>query len=99
MFIDKLDNDKNHVDHLALEYAQSRLSYINPEVKGLKVKFSQIADLITLQVSGVVKGESKGGQKTWTKMEILTITVPVTHLIENVLRDVFEVPSEGTSVS
>lgn len=94
-----LDTDPDNVNKSALEYAKNRMKSINLEIGDLKISIHQEAGLINLIVSGTISGEVKKGKKTWTKMELLTTTTPFTHFIDNVLKDVFEVPLEGTPIS
>ncbi len=98
-FISKLDADKNSVDGAALIFVLERLKQLQPEAKDIKVTVSQVANLVTIEVTGDLKGEQKIGEKTFTKMELLAATKPITHVIEDLIKEVFEVPLEGTPVS
>lgn len=98
-FINKLDADKESVNDASLEFVIERLKRLNPDVKDIKVIVSQEANLVTIKVVGILKGVRKTGEKTFTKMEMLARTEPITHLIEELIRDIFEIPSEGTPVS
>lgn len=98
LFATKLNNEKDQVNKFALEYAKHTVSSINLEVKDLKVEFHRTVDLVTFQVSGTVNGEDKKIERTWTVLELVTSTKPMTHIIDDVIKDVF-VPSEGAQLS
>jgi hypothetical protein len=98
-FINKLDTDKRSVDSSSLNFVLERLKLLNSDAKDVKVTINQVANLVTIKVVGDLKGTQKTGEKTFTKMELLTTTEPITHFIEELIKNVFEVPLEGTPVS
>jgi hypothetical protein len=70
-----------------------------PEKEKLKVKITKDDNIITLRINAIVNGVSISGQRSWVDIELRTYKIPVTVLIDNVIKDVFEVPLEGTLVS
>lgn len=97
-FIDCLDTDMAKAQALVLTYVMDRVGNLpsHPEVA---CKFYRDGNLVTLVVKMVIDGRSVGGKGEWTMMELLTIDRPVTQLFDEVIKSVFEAPSEGAPVS
>lgn len=99
-FINDFDNtggSKVNAEAQTYVYARTR-SLPNPPEK-LKVKITKDGHIITFYINAVVNGVSIAGNRSWTDMELLAYKTPITVLIDDVIKEVFEVPLEGTSVS
>jgi hypothetical protein len=80
-------------------YVTDRLKILRPDVTKVEVKVNRSAQIVTFSVEGRIGKRKMFGFQKWTDMELWNSDHPVTQLIEQVVRKVFEVPLEGTSVS
>ncbi len=82
-----------------IRYVYEKTRSLPHPPEGLAVGLHKIANRIRLSINATVDGESVEGIKEWTEDELLTSKRPITELFDEVIDSVFEVPSEGTSVS
>ncbi len=99
-FVDHInDSRKDKVRELALRYVFDKTRHLSNPPDGLVVGVHKIANLVRFSINARVNGKSVQGSREWTEMDLLATNVPVTKLFDELIKDVFEVPLEGTPIS
>ncbi len=89
-FCFKCDENISGVNQTTVDYINSRLLCSNLDVTNLSATLERTANIMTLEISGVISGNLKSGKIEWPMMELLTIDVPITRLIDDFIAKVFE---------
>ncbi len=82
-----------------LRYVYEKTRSLPHPPEGLSVGLHRVSNKVRLSINATISGESIEGIKEWTEDELLTNKRPITELFDEVIDSVFEVPSEGASVS
>lgn len=97
-FIKNTDEDLVKVNDITLKYLRDRIESV-PSASVEECTVDKVAHIVTLTIIGIKEGKPVKGTRSWTIAELLTTSRPVTHIFDDLLKDVFEAPLEGASVS